>query len=101
MVELIVFIVLMTLGYSFGVYAENRHFRSIMAREKLLSRVPAIASKQLPSLQPPPATFLVSGSVAQYSKDNILSRRAKLGVVKEKKSPGSLKIGKKGARASW
>ena len=63
MIELIVFIVLLTLGYVFGVWIEKRHYRSIIAREKLLARVPAIATKYIPMLQPAPDTCLVSGSV--------------------------------------
>ena len=63
MIEFIVFIVLLTLGYTFGVWTENRHYRSIIAREKMLSRVPAIATKHIPVLQPAPDTCLVSGNV--------------------------------------
>lgn len=34
MFELVIFLVLMVLGYGFGQYAERRHYRSILEREK-------------------------------------------------------------------
>lgn len=71
MFDLLSFFVLLALGYGFGRFAEQRHFRSIIAREKLLSDLPAIASKFPPAGLPPPATHLVCGSVvvsADYFK---------------------------------
>ncbi len=45
MFELILFLILLVLGYGFGRWAEKRHYRSIIEREKTLNRLPAIASR--------------------------------------------------------
>ena len=63
MINLIIFLALLALGYGFGQYAERRHYRSILAREKLLQRIPAIASKHPPTDTEPPGSALVYGSV--------------------------------------
>ena len=63
MSDLIIFLVLLGLGYGFGRYAEQRHFRSIIEREKKMKNLPAIASKFPPAKLPPPRTRLVCGSV--------------------------------------
>ena len=63
MVDLIVFLTLLALGYFFGRLAENRHYRSIIKREQALARIPAIATK-IPDLSlRPQKTVLVTGSV--------------------------------------
>lgn len=61
--DLIIFLILMGLGYGFGRFAETRHFKSIIAREKQLNRLPAIAARFPPVSLPPPRTQLVAGSV--------------------------------------
>lgn len=48
MSDLIIFLVLLSLGYGFGRYAEKRHYKSIFEREKQLNNIPAIAAKSLP-----------------------------------------------------
>jgi len=64
MTDLIVFLVLLALGYSFGQYFERRHYRSIRKREAELKDLLLIQTKIIP-----PAyfsnyeTFLVNGSV--------------------------------------
>jgi len=63
MSDLIIFLVLLGLGYGFGRYAEQRHFRSIIAREKEFRNLPVIAARFPPAKLPPPRTRLVSGSV--------------------------------------
>lgn len=61
--DLIVLIILLALGYSFGRATELRHFKSIQKREKLLQSIPAIASK-IPDLAlRPNKVQLVSGNV--------------------------------------
>lgn len=61
--DLIVFIILMALGYGFGRAAELRHFKQIQKREKLLQSIPAIATK-IPDLALRPRQVqLVSGNV--------------------------------------
>ena len=64
MADLIVFLVLLGLGYGFGQYFERRHYRSIRKREAELKDLLLIQTKIIP-----PAyfnnydTFLVNGSV--------------------------------------
>ncbi len=62
MVDIIVFVTLLALGYGFGQYAEKRHYRSIIAREAQLNSLPAIASR-IPPLDVPYEQQLVTGSV--------------------------------------
>lgn len=45
MTDLIVFLVLMLLGYGFGTWAESRHYKSIHERESKLRKLPAIMLK--------------------------------------------------------
>ena len=61
MVELVVFLVLLTLGYLVGRFAERRHYRSIIAREARLNALPAIASRYPPT-EPRYEQSLVIGS---------------------------------------
>lgn len=49
--ELIIFLTLLILGYSFGQWAEKKHYRSIISREKTLNRIPAVASRYPPAGQ--------------------------------------------------
>lgn len=63
MIDLIVFLVLLSLGYGFGRYAENRHYKSIITREKELNRIPAIATKIPPIGSQNLNSQLVTGNV--------------------------------------
>ena len=45
METLIIFIVLMGVGYTAGTFAEKRHYRSIHAREQALLRLPAVTTR--------------------------------------------------------
>lgn len=63
MFDLIVFVTLLALGYGFGRYAENRHYRSIIKREKELSRIVAVAQRFPPVTAIPYKVELVTGSV--------------------------------------
>ncbi|WP_022664266.1 YbjQ family protein [Desulfospira joergensenii] len=47
MEQLIIFVVLLFLGYSFGRYAEKRHYRSILEREELLLTLPTTSRKKI------------------------------------------------------
>jgi uncharacterized protein YbjQ (UPF0145 family) len=62
MLDLIIFLVLLSLGYGFGRWAESKHYKSIVEREDELNALPAIASRF-----PPPGKIyeqeLVRGSV--------------------------------------
>ncbi len=48
MADLIIFLSLLALGYGFGQYAERRHYRSIIERERHFNELPAIASRNPP-----------------------------------------------------
>jgi len=63
MVDLIVLLVLITLGYLFGQWSERNHYRSIIEREQELNALPAIAIKFPPVSLSKPSTTLVMGSV--------------------------------------
>ena len=45
METLVIFIVLMGVGYTAGTFAEKRHYRSIHAREQALLRLPAVTTR--------------------------------------------------------
>lgn len=62
MVELLIFLTLLILGYITGRMAELRHYRSIREREDTLREIPAVASKVLPR-DFRGDTHLVAGSV--------------------------------------
>lgn len=63
MLDLIVFISLLAMGYGFGRYSESKHYISIRKREKELNAIPAIASRIPPHGNPNFDSHLVSGSV--------------------------------------
>ena len=44
-INLIVFLVLLALGYGVGRFLERRHYSSIRKREKKLNKLPAVAAK--------------------------------------------------------
>ena len=60
---LIVFLILLLLGYVFGRLAEKRHLESIERREKLTTRIPAVNLKAIPRSLNNCRTRLVSGNV--------------------------------------
>ncbi len=45
--DLIIFLMLLALGFFAGSYAEKRHYRSIERREKALLRLPAVTLKKV------------------------------------------------------
>lgn len=61
MYSLILFLVLLSLGYFIGQIAERRHYRSILEREERLNSLPAIASRHPPT-EPHYHQALVTGS---------------------------------------
>lgn len=63
MVDLIVLLVLLTLGYVFGQWLEQSHYRSIRKRESQLNDIPAIATKKLPEQFDSCEARLVTGNV--------------------------------------
>ena len=63
MADLIIFLVLLALGYGFGRYSEKKHYTSIFKREKDLNGIPAIASKIPPFRRQDLDSQLVAGNV--------------------------------------
>ena len=63
MFDLIIFISLLALGFVFGQYLENQHYKSILKRESSLRHIPAIATKHLPQEFIPCTTQMVCGNV--------------------------------------
>ena len=63
MYDLIIFLVLLAMGYGFGRYAETKHYKSIIKREKELNSIPAVATKILVPARNDLNSQLVSGSV--------------------------------------
>lgn len=62
MEQIIIVAVLVTLGYLFGRRAEHKHFKSLIEREKVMNKLPAIASR-LPPQDSNYDQVLVSGNV--------------------------------------
>jgi uncharacterized protein YbjQ (UPF0145 family) len=82
MVDLIILISLLALGYGFGTYAENKHYKSIIEREKQLRKIPAVTSRFPPVRKTPTNAELVSGSVVisvDYFKQFIAALRNLVG----------------------
>lgn len=64
MADIIIFVVLMVLGYGFGQFFERRHYRSIRKREADLKDILIIQTKIIPTqLATHHDQFLVNGSV--------------------------------------
>lgn len=63
MIDLIIFLVLLALGYGFGRFTELKHYKSIIKREKQLNALPAIAAKTPPMSDKPCDSKLVTGNV--------------------------------------
>lgn len=80
--DIIIFFVLLALGYFFGQSIEKRHYRSIIKREAQLRSIPVIASKILPDEFLPCQTELVSGNVVisvDYFKKFVAGLRSIVG----------------------
>jgi len=58
-----IFLLLLVVGFSFGVIAESRHFKSIREREAQLRHIPAITFEKLPADWRPVSGGLVAGNV--------------------------------------
>ena len=63
MYDLIIFIILLAMGYGFGRYAESNHYKSIIKREKQLNSIPAIATRIPPVGKQDLNSQLVAGNV--------------------------------------
>ncbi|MES9942362.1 MAG: YbjQ family protein [Candidatus Thiodiazotropha sp. 6PLUC2] len=63
MIDLIILVTLLAVGYGFGTYAEKRHYKSIITRENELRGIPVITSRFPPVNKSLTDAALVSGSV--------------------------------------
>ena len=63
MIELIIFLTLLALGFFIGQHREKNHYKSIISREEKLSSLPAISTRHLPDDFHPCDTQLVAGNV--------------------------------------
>lgn len=63
MADIIVFLVLLTLGYVFGRIAETRHFKSIREREHLFRNILCFSERLPPPQSGPVRSELVAGNV--------------------------------------
>ena len=82
MIELIIVIGLLIVGYVVGTYLEKSHYRSILERESDLNKIPAIASKILPTDLESCETKLVAGNVVvsvDYFKKFVAGLRILIG----------------------
>ena len=82
MYDLIIFLVLLSLGYFIGRYNESRHYKSIIAREKRLNKLPAVVLRFPPPSITRQETELVCGSVVisiDYFKRFLAGLRALVG----------------------
>ncbi|MFT5349352.1 MAG: hypothetical protein ACI9MF_000163 [Gammaproteobacteria bacterium] len=82
MLDLIIFLILLCLGYFIGQVLEKSHYRSIRQRENELRYLPAIASKNLPKEFEPCETHLVAGNVVisvDFFKKFVAGLRAIIG----------------------
>ena len=80
--DIIIFFVLLALGYFIGQTLEKSHYRSIIKRESQLQSIPVIASKILPDEFFPCQTQLVSGNVVisvDYFKKFVAGLRSIIG----------------------
>ncbi len=63
MIDLVIFLVLLALGFGFGQFLEKEHYKSIIKREEKLRHIPAIATKHLPEDFTICSTQVVAGNV--------------------------------------
>jgi len=63
MIDIIVLVVLLTIGYFFGQYFEKNHYKSIIQREDKYKDIIVVASKIPPVMTKPDASIMVMGSV--------------------------------------
>ena len=62
MLDLALFLTLLTMGYFAGRSTEKRHYKSILLREKASIRLPTVTGNLLPEEDQIAKSFLVSGS---------------------------------------
>lgn len=62
MYELILFLILLAVGYVYGSLAERRHFASIRRREREYRDILAFSTRHLPRFEQPVGAVLVAGN---------------------------------------
>jgi uncharacterized protein YbjQ (UPF0145 family) len=80
--DLIIFLVLLGLGYFIGQWNERRHFASIRLRERQYAKVLAFATKYPPEIARPQACVLVAGCVvvgSDYFKQFVAGLKSLIG----------------------
>ncbi len=60
--ELIIFLILLALGYGFGKWAESRHYSRIHRREGETARQPALTMEKVPHARPVAEVWVAQGS---------------------------------------
>ncbi len=81
-IDLIVFVVLILVGYGFGQHAERQHYRSIIEREKKLRSLLCFSERTIPPRDTPVQAQLVGGSVVvsiDYFKRFVAGLRSLIG----------------------
>lgn len=82
MFELAILIGMLAATYATGKYIEQRHFKSIREREKLLTNKPALTTRTLPKSYTPQSSSLAKGSVVisvDYFKSFVASLQLLIG----------------------
>lgn len=81
MIELAIFLVLLSVGYLIGQAAEKRHYKSILVREKRLSQLPTVSSRMPPIGEQLDQQLVMGNTVisVDYFKRFIASLRNLLG----------------------
>jgi uncharacterized protein YbjQ (UPF0145 family) len=80
--DLIIFLILIVIGYSVGQYNERKHFHSIIAREKRYKSILTFSERHIPAQQGAVSVQLVSGSVVisiDYFKQFVAGLRNLIG----------------------
>ncbi len=82
MIDLIILLIFLAIGYFFGQYYEKKHYKSIFEREKLYKNIILIASRTPPVTEEPEASVMVMGSVVisvDFFKRFLASLRSLIG----------------------
>ncbi len=82
MIEIIVLLILLILGYGFGSYREKRHYQSILEREEQLRHIMLFESRFPPDVKTSGDAQLVQGNVvisADYFKIFVAGLRKLVG----------------------
>ncbi len=82
MIDLIILAILLSVGYLFGRFFENQHYKSIIKRENEYKKIIVVASRIPPIMDKPEASIMVMGSVVisvDFFKRFLASMRSLIG----------------------